>query len=85
MVIESKARWQCPECDRDFAHPNQWHSCLLMLEFLSNREIRSPRFQRVQPVGGGRVSHFIKLARPADIDRELVDWLTESYWIQSDP
>ena len=22
--------WTCPECDRSFANPHQWHSCLRM-------------------------------------------------------
>lgn len=133
--------WQCPDCGREFARANQWHSCLrttvkthfkdrdpilretydelirkleaigrlqvdsvktsiilgsrahfavvypyqghLLLEFLSNREIKSERIHRSQALGTARVSHFVKLVEPADVDDELLNWLAQSYSLQS--
>ncbi len=134
-------RWRCPVCGREFARPNQWHSCLrssvekhfegstpilrktyeelirrleafgrvnvdpvrtsiilgsrahfavvypdprqLVLEFLSDHKIQSERIHRTQALGTARVSHFVKLVDPADIDDELMSWLAQSYAIQS--
>lgn len=134
--------WQCPDCGRKFARPNQWHSCLrstvenhfkdrdpilretydelirkleaigriqidpvktsiilgsrahfavvypyqghLELEFLLDRQIKSERIHRSQALGFARVSHFVKLADPAEVDDELLNWLAQAYSMQSE-
>lgn len=133
--------WQCPDCGREFARANQWHSCLrstvethfkdrdpilretydelirkleaigrlqvdavktsiilgshahfaivypcqrhLVLEFLADHKIQSERIYRSQALGTARVSYFVKLVEPADVDDELLNWLAQSYSLQS--
>ncbi|HEY8431561.1 MAG TPA: DUF5655 domain-containing protein [Sandaracinaceae bacterium] len=42
------------------------------------RRIDSPRFSRVEPIGKVFVHHF-RVARPEELDDEVLRWLRESY------
>jgi Domain of unknown function (DUF5655) len=52
----------------------------LTLTFLLSRAVQSPRFARAVPTSANRTAYFVDLRHADDIDDELVDWLTESYF-----
>jgi hypothetical protein len=51
----------------------------LHLEFVLPRALHDARIHRRQPLGRYRYSHYVRIASPADVDEQIVDWLRESY------
>jgi hypothetical protein len=49
------------------------------LEFVLPRALESARIHKRDSLGPRRYTHHVRLVSPADIDRELVSWLRESY------
>jgi Domain of unknown function (DUF5655) len=43
------------------------------------RRIENPRFRQVQELSPRNVVHAFRLASPAEVDRQFVAWLAESY------
>lgn len=50
------------------------------LGFGLNRRLEHPRVTRASRDQAGRTYHGIRITSPADIDGEVRDWLTESYF-----
>ena len=134
--------WECPNCAREFAKRNQWHSCLahtvdlhlhgkepqlrqtyelliahlrefgllrvdavkssinlvskyhfagiavrrnyIRLGFLADETIVDERIVRTQQQGPKRVSHWVRLCTPRDVDDRLVRWLKKAYNLQAE-
>ena len=52
----------------------------LMVSFGLDHRVESPRiFAAVEPYPN-RWTHHLLLTAPAEIDRQLLDWLQEAYW-----
>lgn len=50
----------------------------LQVWFALRRRMRGERVARALPVGGGLVWHVVHVREPADVDEELLGWLTEA-------
>ena len=50
----------------------------LRLGFLSAQPIKSPRIVKQLTLAPDRIEHVVVINGPADVDRELVGWLTAS-------
>ena len=51
----------------------------LELSFLLSRVVEHPRITRTLRLSAHRTAHFVDIARPADVDRDVRDWLSEAY------
>jgi Domain of unknown function (DUF5655) len=51
----------------------------LILTLKSARDIRSPRVEKHEQTSAHRWHVDIRLARPADVDRQLTNWLSAAY------
>jgi uncharacterized protein DUF5655 len=51
----------------------------LRLSLLLSRPLQDPRIVRTWHGPGMRSAYFVDLRDPADVDDELLDWLTEAY------
>jgi hypothetical protein len=51
----------------------------LTLEFLLSRELSHPRVVKTLQLSAHRFVHYVDVATPADIDRDLKAWLAEAY------
>ena len=51
----------------------------LILTLKSAKDIRSPRVQKREQTSAHRWHIDIRLERPADVDRQLTNWLTAAY------
>jgi hypothetical protein len=51
----------------------------LRLGFMLSRPEGHPRIRRTEPVSANRIAHFVDLAVPADVDDQVLAWLTEAY------
>lgn len=51
----------------------------LVLGFLLSRVVEHPRIIRTLRLSAHRTAHFVDIARPADVDRSVRDWLSEAY------
>lgn len=51
----------------------------LVLIFLLSRVVEHPRITRALRLSAHRTAHFVDIARPADVDRDVRDWLAEAY------
>lgn len=54
------------------------------LSFSLDRQLKSGRLSRKVIAHGGRYHHVINISDVADIDEEILDWLTEA-WEADDP
>lgn len=52
----------------------------LVLSILLSRRLDHPRVARRVRASGTRVAHFIDLYSEEDVDDEVLEWLTESYF-----
>ena len=50
----------------------------LNLGFQLAHLLTDPRIVHSQPLSGNRIVHRVELRRPADVDSQLLNWLTES-------
>lgn len=50
----------------------------LTIEFVLDRKISADRIVKTQKLLN-RYSHFVKLADPIDVDKQLMSWLEEAY------
>jgi hypothetical protein len=51
----------------------------LILTLKSAKDIRSPRIEKREQVSAHRWHVEIRLAKPADVDRQLTTWLSAAY------
>jgi hypothetical protein len=51
----------------------------LSLALFLPRPVEHPRISRRLPASGERTVHFVKLLSPADVDEQVLAWLTESF------
>ena len=51
----------------------------LKVGFLLHRRLEHPRIIRTQKVDSNKYSHFVKLARREDIDKQFLAWMKEAY------
>jgi hypothetical protein len=51
----------------------------LSLNLVLPRHLTSPRVLRQMPISAGRVWHVVRLTSVAEVDDEVLDWLTEAY------
>jgi hypothetical protein len=51
----------------------------LDVTFGLNRTLSHPRISRTMKSNGSRTYHAVRLTSAADVDPQLLDWLTESY------
>jgi hypothetical protein len=51
----------------------------IVLTIKANRDIASPRVLKREQASANRWHLEVKLAAPADVDRELTSWLAEAY------
>jgi hypothetical protein len=51
----------------------------LILTLKSDRPLKSKRVRRSEQTSAGRWHHEVRIAKPADVDRELKDWLAAAY------
>jgi Domain of unknown function (DUF5655) len=61
-----------------FASVNRVGRDSIDVHFVLPRTLESPRFRRVERLGTLHV-HHVRLRDPRDFDRELADWLCQSY------
>jgi|SRR5688572_6143542 len=52
----------------------------LALSFILSEEIDDPRITRKIKISPTRIAHFVELRRAADVDRDVKDWLAQSYF-----
>ena len=57
----------------------------LELEFLLNEEIKDFPIYKTLRLSKNRVAHYILLDDPAQIDKQLLNWLRQSYKQNSKP
>ncbi len=50
------------------------------LSFNLNRRLESNRLSRKVVEHGGRYFHVVNVAEPSEIDEQITDWLTESFF-----
>src|SRR5216684_222931 len=50
----------------------------IILTIKSDRKLSSPRIHKSEQTSASRFHHEVKLASPADVDSELVNWLKEA-------
>ena len=55
----------------------------LRLGFMTNKRIQNPRIMKTEVLGPNRVAHHVEIRRAADIDAELMRWLTDAQAMQS--
>jgi hypothetical protein len=55
----------------------------LRVGFLARTTIRSARIVRHEPLGPNRVGHSVRITSRADIDDELMRWLSDAQDLQS--
>ena len=55
----------------------------IRLGFLAEETIEDDRIVRTQPQGPKRVSHWVRLCSPGDVDDRLVSWLKKAYNVQA--
>jgi hypothetical protein len=55
----------------------------LILTLKSAKDIRSPRIERREQASANRWHVDVRLERPADVDRQLTNWLTAAYDLAS--
>ena len=55
----------------------------IRLGFLSCEVIENERIIRIQKQGPNRVSHWVRLRSPSDVDGRLMSWLKKAYTLQS--
>jgi len=51
----------------------------LVLAFLLSRQVDHPRIAKSLKLSANRTVHYVDLRRAADVDRQVREWLTESY------
>jgi hypothetical protein len=51
----------------------------LSVALLLPRAVRDGRFTRVLRGSGGQAWHFLRLGSVAEVDEQVLDWLTEAY------
>jgi hypothetical protein len=51
----------------------------LVLTIKSDRKLSSPRIHKSEQTSANRFHHEVKLASPAEVDAELVQWLKDAY------
>lgn len=51
----------------------------LVLTIKSDRKLMSPRIHKSEQTSARRFHHEVKLTSPADVDDELLCWLSEAY------
>ena len=51
----------------------------IVLTIKSDRHLASPRIHKTEQTSARRFHHEVKLTAPADIDPELLGWLTDAY------
>ncbi|HEX5064457.1 MAG TPA: DUF5655 domain-containing protein [Kofleriaceae bacterium] len=51
----------------------------LDLWFLLSRTVDDPRIHRALKLSAHRTAHVVQLMRPADVDRDVREWLSEAY------
>lgn len=51
----------------------------LVLGFLLSRVVEHSKITRTLRLSAHRTAHFVDIARPADVDRNVRDWLSEAY------
>jgi hypothetical protein len=51
----------------------------IIVEFVAREEFRNPRITRVLHFQERRWAHFVNIKESGDIDRELIDWMKQSY------
>ena len=51
----------------------------LILTIKSDRELKSRRIHKTEQTSARRFHHEVKLASPADVDKELIGWLREAF------
>lgn len=51
----------------------------IIVEFAARKEFSSPRFTRVLRFQKERWAYFLNIREPEDIDRELIDWIKQSF------
>jgi hypothetical protein len=57
----------------------------LRVGFLSDRELRSPRLTGEERLGPRRFAYHVVVRSPADVDRELLGWMSSAQAMQSKP
>ncbi len=50
------------------------------LSFALNRLVQHPRIARTVKTKTSRTCHGLNITSPADVDQQVLDWLTESYF-----
>ncbi|RJR28114.1 hypothetical protein C4564_06140 [Candidatus Microgenomates bacterium] len=50
----------------------------IIFEFTSRQELKSPRFNKILHFQKDRWAYFLDIKSSEDIDKELIDWVTES-------
>ena len=55
----------------------------LILTLKSTKDIRSPRIEKREQVSANRWHVEVRLAKPADVDRQLTSWLSAAYELAS--
>ena len=51
----------------------------IIVEFVARKEFKSPRITRIIHFQKKRWAYFVNVKESEDIDRELIDWIKESY------
>ena len=51
----------------------------MVLTIKSDRKLPSPRIHKSEQTSARRFHHEVKLASPADVDSELLNWLKDAY------
>ena len=49
------------------------------LSFIVSRRVDDPRVVRTLDLTRTRIVHVVELSGPADVDQQILDWLTEAY------
>lgn len=55
----------------------------LTVGFVLARRVEDPRIVRHEDLGGRWTGHRIRIAKPDDLDAQLLDWLKEAYVLKS--
>ena len=51
----------------------------IVLCFLLSRVVDDPKIAKTLRLSAHRTAHFVDIAKPSDIDRDVRDWLSEAY------
>ena len=57
-------------------HPRKRY---LLLQIVAEKGIQSERVLKVDRISANRVHNHVRIDSPADLDDEVMDWLTEAY------